>query len=61
MPQSLAMWRLMNVMCGIDYVTPFQGLNDYGDIVSRALPWAVMLLRFQRVEAAVQLVAQPKS
>src|SRR3989442_15501524 len=42
------MWRLMNVMFGIDYVTPFQGLNNYGDIVPRALPWAVMSLRFQR-------------
>ena len=51
----------MNVMCGIDFVTPFQGLNNYGDIVPRALPWAVISLRLRRVEAAVQLVAQLKS
>jgi len=40
----------MNVMCGIDFVTPFQGLNCFWGIVARALPWAVMSLRFQRVK-----------
>ena len=40
----------MNVMCGIDFVTPFQGLNGFLDIVPRVLPWAVMSLRFQRVK-----------
>jgi len=54
------MWRLMNVMCGIDFVAPFQGLNRFWDIVPRALPWAVMSLRFQRLKTAVQLAAQLK-
>jgi len=57
---AYAMWRLMNVMCGIDFVAPFQGLNRFWDIVPRALPWAVMSLRFQRLKTAVQLAAQLK-
>ena len=50
----------MNVMCGSDFVTPYQGLNRFRDIVPRALPWAVMSLRFQRLKTAVQLAAQLK-
>ncbi len=50
----------MNVMCGIDFVTPFQGLNRFGEIVPRASPWAVMSLRLQRVKTAVRLVGQAR-
>jgi len=46
----------MNVMCGIDFVTPFQGLNCFWGIVARALPWAVMSLRFQRVKTVVWIL-----
>ena len=41
-------WRLMRVMRGRDFVTPFQGSGVLWDVVPRALPWAFMFLRFQR-------------
>ena len=47
-------------MFGIDFVTPLQGLNNFGDIVPRASPWAVMSLRLQRVKTAVRLVGQAR-
>jgi len=43
-------------MWGIDFVAPFQGLNRFWDIVPRALPWAVMSLRFQRVKMVVWIL-----
>jgi len=36
----------MNVMCGIDSVPPFQGLNGFGAMRPRALPWTVMFRAF---------------